>query len=237
MPDMPGQVATGRDTDYSLSIEDAAQLYANAGHPRTLRSMQRYCASGHLDCLKAATALGDKYMVSPQSVARHIAQIVELKEMEARTTFRDTSRPVATQQSVPPVGDVPRQPDSAAAMSPINSPATATTDSRDTSRPHAVEPLALSRPVATDQDANQQHVERLEREADRLRDDVDFLRDQIKTKDGQIAALLERDRETNYLVRGLQHMLAPLLSSPRPERHDSATEPGFYADHPPATGV
>ena len=36
-------------------------------------------------------------------------------------------------------------------------------------------------------------------------------RDQVKVKDTQIAALLERDKETNYLVRGLQTMLAPLL--------------------------
>jgi hypothetical protein len=37
-----------------------------------LRTLQRYCASGHLDCRKAATALGDKYFVTPQSVSRHI---------------------------------------------------------------------------------------------------------------------------------------------------------------------
>jgi len=30
-------------------------------------------------------------------------------------------------------------------------------------------------------------------------------------KDTQIAALLERDKETNYLVRELQRILAPLL--------------------------
>ncbi len=36
--------ATGSDTDYTLSLEEAAEQYANAGHPRTLRSLQRYCA-------------------------------------------------------------------------------------------------------------------------------------------------------------------------------------------------
>ena len=44
-----------------------------------------------------------------------------------------------------------------------------------------------------------------------LRDQIVFLRDQVGVKDTQIAALLERDKETNYLVRGLQTMLAPLL--------------------------
>jgi hypothetical protein len=37
---------------------------------------------------------------------------------------------------------------------------------------------------------------------------------EIKIKNEQIAALLERDRETNFLIRGLQTMLAPLLGAP-----------------------
>src|SRR5580704_4573773 len=35
--------------------------------------------------------------------------------------------------------------------------------------------------------------------------------EEIKIKNEQIAALLERDRETNFLIRGLQTMLTPLL--------------------------
>ena len=56
----------------------------------------------------------------------------------------------------------------------------------------------LSRPVAT------AYVERLESENE-------FLRGQIGVKDKTIEALLERDRETNHLVAGLQKMLTPLL--------------------------
>ena len=51
----------------------------------------------------------------------------------------------------------------------------------------------------------------LERENALLREQKDFFRNQVEVKDTQIAALLERDKETNYLVRGLQTMLAPLL--------------------------
>jgi hypothetical protein len=40
-------------------------------------------------------------------------------------------------------------------------------------------------------------------------------------KDKTIEALLERDRETNHLIAGLQRMLTPLLG--RPE--DSHTDP------------
>lgn len=91
--DVPRPVATDRD-QFTLTIEEAARRYEHAGHPRTIRSIQRYCAKGHLDCLRQETPFGDKYLISPESVARHIAQIAEL----ASATSRDTSRP-----DVPPV--------------------------------------------------------------------------------------------------------------------------------------
>ena len=91
MPDLPRQSATSPD-QYSLNIEEAATRYEHAGHPRTLRSVQRYCAKGHLDCLRQETTFGDKYLITPESVARHIAQIVEL----ASATHRDVPRPDAT---------------------------------------------------------------------------------------------------------------------------------------------
>ena len=37
---------------------------------------------------------------------------------------------------------------------------------------------------------------------------------QVQAKDKQIDALLDRDRETNLLINGLQRMLGPLLPSP-----------------------
>ena len=47
-----------------------------------------------------------------------------------------------------------------------------------------------------------------------------FLKSQITSKDTQIAALLERDHETNALINGLQRMLGPLLSAPEASRRD-----------------
>src|SRR5271166_1101988 len=94
--DLSRQDATDNDTDFSLLLEEVAERYARAGHPRTIRSLQRYCLSGHLDARKIATTVGDKYLVTPQSVARHIAQIVEFSQLDAVATGRDMSRPVAT---------------------------------------------------------------------------------------------------------------------------------------------
>ena len=60
-------------------------------HPRTLRSIQRYCAKGHLDCLRQETPFGEKFLITSESVARHLAQIDEL----AAASRRDMPRPVA----------------------------------------------------------------------------------------------------------------------------------------------
>lgn len=85
-------VATSPDSEYSLSIEEVSECYARAGHPRTHRSIQRYCAQGHLDCRRAETSFGEKYLIAPASVAKHIAYIEEVRPIAAG---RDVSRPVA----------------------------------------------------------------------------------------------------------------------------------------------
>jgi hypothetical protein len=86
------QAATSLDSEYTLSIDEAAALYEHAGHPRTPRSIQRYCAKGHLDCRRIDTSFGEKFLIVPASVAKHIAYIEEVKPA---ATIRDTSRPVA----------------------------------------------------------------------------------------------------------------------------------------------
>jgi hypothetical protein len=90
--DLSRPAATTPDSEYTLSIDEAAARYEHAGHPRTLRSIQRYCAKGHLDCRRIETSFGEKFLIAPASIAKHIAYIEEVKPA---TTIRDTSRPVA----------------------------------------------------------------------------------------------------------------------------------------------
>ena len=92
--DQPRPVATDPDTEYSLSIDDAAAHYEHAGLPRTLRTIQRYCANGHLDCRRVEIPYGEKYLITPASVAKHIAYIEETRQTMAG---RDEPRPAATQ--------------------------------------------------------------------------------------------------------------------------------------------
>ena len=77
------------DHQYSLSIDATAELYAQAGHPRTIRAIQKYCALSKLDCHKVETETGEKYLVAPYSVTRHIAYINEVRTV---ATSRDQTR-------------------------------------------------------------------------------------------------------------------------------------------------
>ena len=195
--DKSRQDATSKDA-FTLTIEEAAVRYDHAGHPRTIRSIQRYCAQRHLDCLRQQTTFGDKFMITPESVARHIAQIEELASATGRGKTRLDAATVAavnqtnrTDDSGATTADTPRQGASGRATSQ--------------------DEIEQGREAASpNNEVKNSYLHQLERE------NV-FLRDQIDRKDKTIDALIERDRETNFLVRGLQEMLTPLLGSPRRE--------------------
>ena len=182
--DLSRQVATGGDIDYTLSLEEVAERYAKAGHPRTLRTLQRYCASGHLDAQKMATTLGDKYLVTPQSVARHIAQIEELGSVDPVATGRDASRQVAT--------SVAHQ------QSQKNEePLPATGDDRP-------------RQAATPEGELSRYVAQLEKRIEEKDVMINVLRGELGHRNDEIIRRNERERETNILIRGLQNLVLQL---------------------------
>jgi hypothetical protein len=93
--DLSRHAATGRDSDYSLSIEEVLVRYEAAGIPRTPRSIQRYCAKGHLEAHRIETPFGEKFLINPASVDRHIAYI---KEVRPVATGRGMSRQMGVLQ-------------------------------------------------------------------------------------------------------------------------------------------
>jgi hypothetical protein len=111
-PEQPRTDANSRerspDHQYSLSIEQTAELYAQAGYPRNIRAVQKYCALSKLDCHKVDTDTGERYLVAPYSVTRHIAYINEVRTV---ATSRDQTR---TDANVRPLENKNETPERAA---------------------------------------------------------------------------------------------------------------------------
>jgi hypothetical protein len=180
-------------TRFTLTLDETAARFEAAGLPRNIRSLQRYCAAGRLDCIKEETVTGLAYLVDPASVEKAITQLAQLHGITDEVRQSASSPEVS--HNVAPTIEPNFHPDT-----PRVSAA-----ERDSA---ATENLNRQTPPQPDMS---RFVTHLENENAMLRDQIVFLRDQVGVTDTQIAALLERDKETNYLVRGLQTMLAPLL--------------------------
>jgi hypothetical protein len=91
MSDEPRHEATGTArptaTEYPLTLEDVSRLFDEAGLPRNVRTLQRYCAAGRLDCIKEETATGLAYFVDPVSVERAIKQLAQLHGLTDADAF------------------------------------------------------------------------------------------------------------------------------------------------------
>ena len=197
--DTPRPVATSPDSDFTLTIDEALERYGRAGLPRTPRSIQRYCAKGHLECRLIETPIGEKYMISPASVDKHIAYI---EEVSANATSPDLTRLDATRRDkARPVGS-----EGGASNIMGTSPEEGATGS-DKSRHHAPD---------TD------YIQQLEKRLVDKDGEIVFLRGEVSVKNDQIKDLTERARETNHLIAGLQRMITPLLGR-ADDKHQSAS--------------
>jgi hypothetical protein len=77
---------------YSLSAEQASDLFVAAGTPRSPRTIIRYCARGHLDCIKVDTSQNEKYLITRESIDRRIEEIQQIASSSHVSTQRDESR-------------------------------------------------------------------------------------------------------------------------------------------------
>src|SRR4051812_31107724 len=87
---MDEQPRTEANTDdsFTLTADEALLMYEQVGHPRTLRSIQKFCKRGDIECRFEQTLYGRRYRISPLSVERHIKELDEI----AASNGRDESR-------------------------------------------------------------------------------------------------------------------------------------------------
>jgi hypothetical protein len=95
MNEQPRPDASTDEHSFLLSVEEAADRYAAAGHPRTIRAIQKYCGRGDLESQKVETTFGHRYLITPASIDRHIAMIIE----RSQTNVREQPRPDAAVRS------------------------------------------------------------------------------------------------------------------------------------------
>src|SRR3954453_10795869 len=101
MDDQPRPAAPSPDA-YPLTIEDAVVLYERAGLPRTPRTIQRYCGNGHLDCRRVEIPYGEKYLITPASITKHIAYIEETRQALSGCGEPRHAAPVSPQENLAP---------------------------------------------------------------------------------------------------------------------------------------
>jgi hypothetical protein len=192
--------------EYTISIDAAAALYARAGHPRTIRRIQKYCARGDLDCMKVETTFGEKYIITRSSIDRHIAQIEDGLAASGRVQARpDALQDVPEIQARPPIENVTD------AVTLTDAPAVP-------ERVGARLDAGAGAPQLTFQDRYLAHLEK----------ENSFLREQN-------TVLLERVKETNVITAKLQSMLSPFLGLGErrepPENRHTWEEGGIPPNH------
>src|SRR6266700_6165159 len=82
---------------HSLTIFQAADLFAELGVPRSRRSVQRFCKQGHLDCVSIKAARGDQFFINRESVERYAE---ELRQIDAVASIGAEPRHDAPQRAV-----------------------------------------------------------------------------------------------------------------------------------------
>lgn len=76
---------------HTLSAEETSVIFADAGVPRSVRTVQRYCKKGHLHCITIDTEISEKYLIDRNSVERRIKELQQLDRI-LRSTVDATSR-------------------------------------------------------------------------------------------------------------------------------------------------
>lgn len=199
MTDTVGQSPSEADkaplTPNLLPLDVVSARFIAAGLPRSMRSLQRYCNNGTLDCVKEATQTGDAFFVHEHSVTTAIAALKQLYDTKNNlrhgTNGRDLTRSVG--QIVEPSNDddtvrkSPTVSDNDAAINPGNE--------------------VPSKTVTSD------YVAQLEARIEEKDEEIDFLREELIDRRGQIRDMKNIIDGQNQLLETIQTNVAPIFNA------------------------
>jgi hypothetical protein len=76
---------------YTLGIDSAVIHFRQADVPRSKRTIERYCVSGELDCIKVKTSLNtDRWVINEDSMIDRINQFKQVIAMERAMSVHNT---------------------------------------------------------------------------------------------------------------------------------------------------
>ena len=206
-PDTPGQALPSPDMSGQwLTVPEAAAYCVKKGLSRNIKTVRRWAQRSHQRPENAEvlvheqdTENGFRYVIECESLDRKIAQELDF---EAQRAQADMSAPAPTGPDTPgsaPTEDVAKTQERADADTPA--------------------------PVRTEPDTPVRKLEVASIGDDFLKDQIaqkdrqiDELNDQLRRKDEHVSAMLERDKETNILINGLQEALTQSLGIESPTR-------------------
>ncbi len=205
--------------DYCVSVDEIRLLLFENGIEKSKDTIQRYCREGRLDAIKLG--LLRRYFATPLSVER-LLEYLRTDAVEVDPAELDAA--ASTGMQVHEGADSTVEPDM---------------------QLHAASEPGKSAPEA---DPHEAASTRMQAHAvddgmvDFLKGQINVKDEQIKVKDNQIAAMLERDRETNFLIRELQTQLSNTFRLVAGGREDASRESAphrepVYTDHQTNDGV
>ena len=185
----------GDDTASLVTLDVVSSRFIAAGLPRSMRTLQRYCANGTLDSVKEATETGDTYFVREHSIATAITALKQLHDAKDRPRHAATER----------VMTAPVAPDEAAQD----------LDDTDGLRPTLSVDDAEERPERqppTRADTSG-YVAQLEERLVEKDEEIAFLREELIDRRGQIKDMKGIIDGQNQLLEAIQTNVAPIFKA------------------------
>jgi hypothetical protein len=183
------------DTARLVTLDVVSSRFIAAGLPRSMRTLQRYCANGTLDSVKEATETGDTYFVREQSIATAITALKQLHDAKQgprhAATERAMTHPVAPDAALQDRDDIDGHGPTVLVDVDEERPERQTPSSADTSG----------------------YVAQLEERLVEKDEEIAFLREELIDRRGQIKDMKGIIDGQNQLLEAIQTNVAPIFKA------------------------
>jgi hypothetical protein len=177
----------------NLTIEEASELFNQAGVPRSSRTISRYCEQGILEAVFMDTEKNQRYLISRESVDRRIKEVKQIIETNRVMNQQDMPRRDKTQHDT-------------SSQFKTNSQSTAHTDGvADTTNSEAVTALKTelkklnedNLQLRIDKSAKEQFINRLIEEREKVMRQAIQLSREVGRLENQLLQLEAPDSDDN----------------------------------------